>query len=94
MRGDDEDDQEPQVEPVEAAAAFGDERRAAVRADRSVAETGPEPTDDAEVGKGLPLRPGRHQARRGTVRTSCGGRERRDGHERRRTVADRVTPPC
>ena len=62
---------------------FGDERRAAVRADGSVAETGPEPADDAEVGEGLPRRPGRHQAGCGTVRTSCGGRESRDGHERR-----------
>ena len=79
-RGDDEDDQEPQVKAVEPASTFGDERRAAVRADRSVAEPGPEPADDAELGECPPLASRSASAPAAARPSSCGGR--RDGRAR------------
>ena len=57
----DEHGEEPHVEPVQAATALADERCAAVRPDRSLAETVPEPAGDATLGQPERSRPRRHR---------------------------------
>ena len=52
-------DQQPQVQPVEAAAALAGKQRAPVGADGTVAKPRPEPADDPELGEAGPGGPGR-----------------------------------
>ena len=88
-RADEDDQHEPQVEAVEAAAAFESQERAAVGADRDVAEPRREPADDAQVvetGAWCPCRhPGGYGGQGGS---GSGGGSGRSG-QRRRAGRDR-----
>ena len=98
-RRDDEDDEEPQVDPIETAATLGSQRGAAVRPDGRLAQACLEPAEDTDLRVGGARRPGRERRNRrrarGTGRSSrgapvivCRRRGRLTNHRiRRRGVA-------
>ena len=105
-RPDDQQHDEEEVEPVESPASLGAKRGAAVRTDRGLDETGPEPADDAHLPERDARRPGRDGRRTctgGRTRSACDSPARDDDHRwrqrglvvrRRRRSGDRRTPGC
>ena len=79
-RGQYEDDEDPHIEAVEAAAALPDEQPAAVGPDRLIAEASAEPADESEIGEGHRRRPAGHPHHR--RRRDDHRRGRRTGHGR------------